>query len=172
MVTKTQFLTVLLSAVLAGFGGGFLAGFIGHVDPASAVQMRGVPAVLEAGEFRLVDIEGRVRAVLGFRSALEPELRVLDLNGNKRVSLGTRNNGYGGIWMYDKQGDLPAVSVVTMEQGPSSLMFYDNGVPRAELGNELGFRELGFKPEDASAPTALKFWKGGAYTGTLHWHAP
>ncbi len=74
--------------------------------------------------------------------------------------------------MYDKQSDLPAVSVVAMEQGSASLMFYDNGVPRAELGNELGFRELGFKPEDPSAPTSLKFWKGGAYTGTLYWHAP
>ena len=34
MAIKMQILTVLLFAVLAGFGGGFLAGLIGHVDPA------------------------------------------------------------------------------------------------------------------------------------------
>lgn len=126
----------------------------------------------EVAKLQLVDTKGRVSAVLEVDSLGLPELRLLDSTGHKRDSLGIRANGYAGIWMYDKQGDLPAVSVVAMEQGSASLMFYDNGVPRAELGNELGFRELGFKPEDPSAPTSLKFWKGGAYTGTLHWHAP
>jgi hypothetical protein len=171
MTTRTQIITVLLG-LLAGFGGGFLAGIVGHVEPASAVQNQGRLAVLEAGEFRLVDEAGRVRAVLGMDSSSLSYLRLLDLDGHKRVSLSI-NAAYqtAGIYLYDDT-DSPKAVLHTYQKGTSSLSFYRNDVPWAELGNELGFQELGFTPNDASAPPSLKFWKGGAFTGTLNWHAP
>lgn len=171
MTSKTQVITVLF-AMLAGFGGGFLAGLVGHVDSVSAVQTQGRLAVLEAGEVRLVDKAGRVRAVLGMDSSSLSFLRLLDLDGHKRVSLSINaSHQTAGIYLYDDTDSLKAV-LHTYQKGTSSLSFYRNDVPWAELGNELGFQELGFTPNDASAPLSLKFWKGGAFTGALHWHAP
>ena len=86
MAKKTQWVTVL-ACILAGFGGGLLAGLMGHLELANAVQAQAHPTILEASEFRVVDKEGRVRAVLGMDSALLSYLRLLDLEGHTRVSL-------------------------------------------------------------------------------------
>lgn len=168
----TQVLGILLG-VMSGFVGGLMAAFIAQTSYAVAVPTGGRASVLETNELRILDESGRARAVLGFRSKTEPEFRLMGEDGHTRVSIGVRANGYGGVWLYDKRGDLPTVSLHGMTQGPSSLMFYDEkGRPHAELGNELGFDELGFKPDDPSTPISLKFWKGSAFTGALFWHAP
>jgi hypothetical protein len=156
--------------LFTGFLGGVLAGTLTQI--VTAAESQRPPRVVEAGEFRLVDKDGRIRAVLGMDNRSISCLRLMDTEGHTRVSLSINAfHETAGMYLYDTK-DNQMVSLHTYQRGTSSLTFYHDAIPQAELGNELGFRQLGFKPNDPSVTPSLKFWKGGVFNGSLVWHAP
>lgn len=94
---------VLIIGGLAGFAGGALASWLLFNDQAVAQDAaRESPPVVSAQEFRLVDQEGKSRAVFAFSADGEPYLAMLHRDGNRIIWLGVSD--HSGLAVHDVGG--------------------------------------------------------------------
>ncbi len=105
--------------------------------------------VVEAQLFRLVDKEGRERAVLGM-SGDGPILRLCEEGGKTRVGLGMTSEG-ASISLHDRAGDL-ALSLTVARKGPGIVM-NDRDRPRLLLSG--GRDSAGLNINDSSGRTTI-----------------
>jgi len=158
---------MLAAAAIAGFMGGIISSNLFSTDTVIAQSTPKSPRIVEANEFRLVDDQGRTRAVLGMDNMLISYLRLQDLNGNTRLSMSVnRFHETSGIFLYGTKDTYHSASMHTLKDGTSSLTFYYDAVPRAALGNELGTNV------NASSTPSLQFWEKGEALGKPLWRAP
>lgn len=89
----------------------------------------GVPEVIRAQKFELVDEEGKVRAVLGLGRDGAPNLDLSDAKGLKRATLALLPDGSPVLMLSDARGEERA----TLTGGRSLTMRDETGGERATL---------------------------------------
>lgn len=72
---------------------------------------------IEAGEFRLVDGEGKVRARI-FLEEDEPKVALFSRDGTKRAAIGLLPTGEAGLALYDDKGKYHFLINVSPEGSP------------------------------------------------------
>lgn len=88
MAKSRVFLLLFLTTILSSGVGSFFATFLLHDQLAFAIDGSRAPSISSAEEFRLVDADGHVRAVLALSSEGEPYLSFLDHHDTRRVWIG------------------------------------------------------------------------------------
>ena len=103
MMLKKEYGMVLILSTAFGLGGGALAAFLSPSGPMVVQEtMNQSPKVISAEEFRLVDTQGKPRALLAFSPDGEPYLTMLDRNDTRRVWLGLSEDS--GLAVNDVEG--------------------------------------------------------------------
>jgi len=100
-MNRTQFTIVLAVVAAAGLLGGALSDWL--KGQSAFAQENGADAVT-AQEFRLVDPEGELRAVLGLRENGMVALVLNDQSGRKRLSVGAGDEG-AAVVIGDEEGE-------------------------------------------------------------------
>ena len=112
--------TCVFISIVAGIMGGMLSSLI-FVDRPVMADMR-FPSVSTAEEFRLVDAQGRLRALLAFSADGEPYLALLDQHETRKVWLGLSKES--GLAIRDIDGKTRVVLSLDGE-GEPTLVFSD-----------------------------------------------
>jgi hypothetical protein len=112
--------TCVFISLVAGIMGGMLSSLI-FVDRPVMADMR-FPSVSTAEEFRLVDAQGRLRALLAFSADGEPYLALLDQHETRKVWLGLSKES--GLAIRDIDGKTRVVLSLDGE-GEPTLVFSD-----------------------------------------------
>jgi len=80
---------LVLAGLLSGVAGGTLSGWLLSITPVVADEPpTQAPKIVTAEEFRLVDSNGHVRALIAFSADGQPYLSLLDQKDTHRVWLG------------------------------------------------------------------------------------
>jgi hypothetical protein len=117
--------------LLSGLIGGVIASFlilgnsvVAQPTPAETPKPMNadIPKTISAQEFRLVDTQGRVRALLAFTEAGQPFLHLRDEFDSYRVWMGISNDT--GVAVRDVDGKTRLLLTVD-EQGEPSLVVRD-----------------------------------------------
>ena len=125
---KTNPRFLILLNLLAGLCGGVLASFcilgssvVAQPIPADTPNMMkaDIPQTISAQECRLVDTNGKTRALLGFSADGQPILHLMDESESARVLLGIAADT--GVKVHDVDGRTRLVLSVD-EQGQPSLV--------------------------------------------------
>ena len=121
MRVKTGPWVVPLIAIVAGFAGGLLAVWLVLGDPVVAEETAGQsPAVVSAQEFRLVDHQGKVRAVLGFSAEEEPYLSLRHRSEASMLWLGLSEES--GLVIHDVDGKTRLILSLDTAGKPSLVL--------------------------------------------------
>jgi hypothetical protein len=113
-----RFNRCILASIVAGVVGGMLSSIILIERPVMA-DMR-FPSVSTAEEFRLVDGQGRLRALLAFSADGEPYLALLDQHENRKVWLGLSKES--GLAIRDIDGKTRLVLSLDGEGEPTLVL--------------------------------------------------
>jgi len=116
----THYKTFLLVSLIAGTVGGILSPLI-FTEKTVLADMR-FPSVSTAEEFRLVDAQGRMRALLAFSADGEPYLALLDQHETRKVWLGLSKES--GLAIRDSDGETRLVLSLD-RKGEPTLVFSD-----------------------------------------------
>ncbi len=112
---------VLIIGGLAGFTGGALATWMLFNDQAVAQDTAKVnPPVVSAQEFRLVDEQGTMRAVLGISADGEPYLAMLHRNSTQIIWLGLAEES--GLAIRDIDGKTRLILSLDTAGEPSLIL--------------------------------------------------
>ena len=121
-MNKKQYLSLLLATIISGLVGG--AGFSWLFSGQQASAQNNPSTVVSAQEFRLVDANGKLRAILSENPMLArgtPSLVFYDTNQKARLSVGTfRASGEPTIELMD-ENEMATISL-TRIQGTTSLL--------------------------------------------------
>ncbi len=112
---------VLIIGGLAGFAGGALAAWLllNNQALAQGVAEERAP-VVSAQEFRLVDQQGKSRAVLGFSADGEPYLAMLHRDGTRIIWLGLSEES--GLAIRDVDGKTRLILSLDTMGEPSMIL--------------------------------------------------
>jgi hypothetical protein len=122
---------LIMLSLLSGLVGGVLATFflvgssvVAQPTPADTTKTMNadIPKTISAQEFRLIDTQGRVRALLAFTEAGQPFLQLRDEFDTYRVWMGISNET--GVAVRDVDGKTRLLLSVD-EQGEPSLVVRD-----------------------------------------------
>ncbi|MFH0811106.1 MAG: hypothetical protein V2A77_11675 [Pseudomonadota bacterium] len=143
-MNKAGYTSVVILALVAGLIGGLVASRLAFV-PAAWAQNR-TPKTIEAEDFRLVDAERNLRALLRVEKGGQPELTLWDTSGMARAALRLNHEQEPVFDMWSKGGvhaaltmvgDVPGMAVYVNGQRRTWLAVV-NGVPRMQLWDEVG----------------------------------
>lgn len=104
-MTKKQCGLIVVLALLAGLVGGLVSSQLFVGQPVFAETAQQNEKVVVAGEFRLVDKQGKTHAVLKFSPSSGPSLAMIDESGRARAALGLLGDGTPFFGMLDKNGE-------------------------------------------------------------------
>ncbi|HKN85502.1 MAG TPA: hypothetical protein VJV04_01445 [Nitrospiraceae bacterium] len=107
-----------LISIIAGTLGGILSPFL-FVEKTVLADMR-FPSVSTAEEFRLVDAQGRMRALLAFSADGEPYLALLDQHETRKVWLGLSKES--GLAIRDIDGETRLVLSLDRKGEPTLVL--------------------------------------------------
>jgi hypothetical protein len=138
-MNKKQYLSLLFAAIISGLFGG--AGF-SWLFSGRQVSAQTNPSTVAAQEFRLVDANGKLRAILSDNQTLArgtPSLVFYDTNQKARLAVGAfRTNGEPSIQLMDE--NEMAAFLLTRFQGTTILQLsnisaepIDGGVARSSV---------------------------------------
>jgi hypothetical protein len=116
----TYYKTYLLVSLMAGALGGILSPLL-FAEKTVLAEMR-FPSISTAEEFRLVDAQGRMRALLAFSADGEPYLALLDQHETRKVWLGLSKES--GLAIRDIDGETRLVLGLD-GKGEPTLVFSD-----------------------------------------------
>lgn len=135
-MNKTQFLSVLLVAVISGLVGG--AGFSWLSSEQKVSAQSSSPAVITAQEFRLVDKDGNLRATLSdnstFSNGETPSLVFYDRSKKSRLAVGSFKTSAPTIEFFDKN-EMSAI-VVSQDDDQSNFVLKHNSIKQIGGGIE------------------------------------
>jgi hypothetical protein len=126
----------ILVSIVAGVVGGMLSSLVFVEKPVMA-DMR-FPSVSTAEEFRLVDAQGRLRALLAFSVDGEPYLALLDQHETRKVWLGLSKES--GLAIRDIDGKTRLVLSLDGEGDPT-LVFSDRQQNTRALSSIVPYAE-------------------------------
>jgi hypothetical protein len=162
-MTRRQYMSVLLVAAITGLlGGGLMNWFGSRVDRAIAEPSR----MVTASEFRLIDGDGRTRALLSLLRG-KPRLIMTDEKGEFRIELGLGVDGQPALWLRDQDGKARAQIGLTGTGSPgleltdgrgrnrTSLGLASNGEPSLLLRDDTGRERLALWQEKGELGLAL-----------------
>lgn len=150
-MTRAQFAIVLAVVAVAGFLGGALSD---RITGRPALAQEGAPKAITAEEFRLVDGEGKLRAVLGLREDGMVSLTFNDQSGRKRASVAA--------------GDEGAAFVVGDEEGEKRMAVgYAEGAPVVILADTTGRDRIALTVADDIPGLVLKDEAGTERAGMM-----
>ena len=92
MKTRENKFMLVWSALAGSVGGAVMTLLLLGAPVVAEEAAKSAPALMSAGEFQLVDKEGKSRAVLAFSAEGDPYLALLDANQNQRIWLGLSAN--------------------------------------------------------------------------------
>lgn len=132
----TQYKIFLLVSILAGTLGGILSPLI-FAEKSVLADMR-FPSISTAEEFRLVDAQGRMRALLAFSGDGEPYLALLDQHETRKVWLGLSKDS--GLAIRDTDGETRLVLSLDRKGEPTLVLSDRQQNTRAlsSLGQDAG----------------------------------
>ncbi len=120
-MNKKQYLSLLFATIISGLFGG--AGFSWLFSGQQASAQNDSSTVVSAQEFRLVDANGKLRAILSENPMLArgtPSLVFYDINQKARIAVGTfRTGGEPSIHLMDE--NEMAAFLLTRFQGKTTL---------------------------------------------------
>lgn len=111
---------IFLGTVLGGCFGGLIATLLSQDRLLFATEIPRLPSVTSAEEFRLVDRNGMLRAVLGLSADGEPYLAFLDGKDTRRLWVGIGQES--GLAVRDIDGKTRLVLGVDRDGEPSLVM--------------------------------------------------
>jgi hypothetical protein len=111
---------VFVGTVLAGCFGGFISTLLFQDRLLFATETPRLPSVTSAEEFRLVDQNGMLRAILGLSADGQPYLAFLDGNETRRVWIGIGQES--GLAVRDIDGKTRLVLSVDRDGEPSLVV--------------------------------------------------
>jgi hypothetical protein len=121
MRVSTGSWTIPLFSLTAGFVGGLLAAWLVLGDVVVAEETVGQgPAVISAKEFRLVDQQGKPRAILGFSAEEQPYLAMLHRSEARIIWLGVSEES--GLAVRDVDGKTRLVLSLDTAGEPSLIL--------------------------------------------------
>lgn len=121
MSGKMGMWVVPLMAIVAGLAGGFLAVWLSLSDPVGAEETAAQsPTVVSAQEFRLVDHQGKVRAVLGLSAEEEPYLSLRHRSEASILWLGLSEES--GLVIHDVDGKTRLILSLDTAGKPSLVL--------------------------------------------------
>ena len=148
-MSRKQFLLTLLVAIISAFLGGALS--VWFLMPQSVLAQDGVPKVIEAQEFRVVDEEGQVKAKLvvledGNASLIllgdTPMLSFWDQSLNDRMMIGIFPDQQPGLIISDKEGNTRLTLSLGREGEPYLKLQDKAGDKTAELTVGINVRSV------------------------------
>ena len=104
-MNKKQCSLMVVVALFAGLVGGIVSSQLFMGQPIFAQAARQDEQVVVAGEFGLVDKQGKTRAVLKFSPGTGPILAMIDEGDNVRAALGLVKDGSPFLGMLDQNGE-------------------------------------------------------------------
>lgn len=120
MIGKDHRVTFVLN-LAAGLAGGLLSAWLFVGSPVVAQEETSqVAKVLASEEFRLVDRQGRLRALLSFSPEGEPYLALLDEQDTRRVWLGLSRDS--GLAVRDADGRTRLILSLDPDGEPSLVV--------------------------------------------------
>ena len=131
-----RYKTCIFVSIVAGVVGGLLSSLVFVEKPVMA-DMR-FPSVSTAEEFRLVDAQGRLRALLAFSVDGEPYLALLDQHETRKVWLGLSKES--GLAIRDIDGKTRLVLSLDGE-GEPTLVFSDRQQNTRALSSIVPYAE-------------------------------
>lgn len=183
-MTRKQFFLTLSVAIISGVLGGALS--VWFLMPQSVLAQEGVPELIEAREFRVVDGEGRIRARLGHDTYGSTQLLFFDETGEDRIILALGISGPFlqlqesstgpaaslsldslGFWQSQlRPGNF--ISLALSDNGPMLRLVDEDGTLRAALGTtELKHSNTG--STEIRATSSLVLFNE---EGNVVWSAP
>ena len=73
--------------------------------PAPSAESSGIPDVVQAKRFELLDDDGEVRAVLGSLGNGSPHLILSDEHGRMRAAVALSKSGFPRVLLFDEEGN-------------------------------------------------------------------
>ena len=139
---RREVLLLVALTVVAGLVGGALSNRVFMARIATAQEAEQQRKVITAEEFRLVDEDGRARAVLTLGSKGNVSISFYDRYDESRVELGLSPEGQpilklldqGSLEFLDKNGQIRVKVDVTYDGSPSLRLYDEDGRSRAALG--------------------------------------
>ena len=121
MKTRESKLMLVWSALAGSVGGTVMTLLLMGAPVVAEEAAKSSPTLMSAGEFQLVDKDGKPRAILAFSAEGEPYLALLDVNQSQRVWLGLSANP--GLAIKDtKEGKTRAILSLDDATGQPSLV--------------------------------------------------
>jgi hypothetical protein len=105
--------------MLAALAAGWFGGVLGRTAPFEALAQ--TQTLVRAGEMRLVDADGRTKALLTLIKG-QPRLLLLDDRGEFRIVVGLSDAGRPEVQLKDETGRTRAEMSVTGKNAPALLM--------------------------------------------------
>jgi hypothetical protein len=135
-MNKTQYLSLLLAAIISGLTGG--AGFSWFFSEQKVSAQSNSPTVITAQEFRLVDKDGNLRAALSdnstFSNGETPSLVLYDRNKKSRLAVGSFKTSVPTIEFFDKN-EMSAI-VLAQDDDQSIFVLKHNSIKQIGGGVE------------------------------------
>jgi hypothetical protein len=139
---RAQFAVVLVVVAVGGLVGGALSDRL-KGRPVYAQEGGAAGKVVETQEFRIVDAEGRTRAVVGLDADGISGLTLIDAAGQVRCSLGYLAGGTSALALTDTEGKVRAYVGLEANGSPRLTFSDDAGLGRLALGVDRGLSGLG-----------------------------
>jgi hypothetical protein len=139
---RREVLLIIALTVVAGVVGGALSNRVFMARTAAAQEAEQQRKVITAEEFRLVDEDGKIRAVLVAGSKGDISINFYDRYDENRATLGLSSEGQpvlklfdqGSLEFADKNGQIRVRVDVAYDGSPSLRLYDEDGRSRAALG--------------------------------------
>lgn len=153
-MSKTQYLSLLLAAIISGLIGG--AGFSWFSAEQKVSAQTDSPAVITAQEFRLVDKDGKLRAIFSDDPTVSkgetPSLVFYDRNKKSRLAIGSFKTSVPTIEFLDKN-EMGAIVLAQADEG-SNFVLKHNSIKQNSNGTETKSAAALWLTKDNNKPGA------------------
>ena len=132
---RRQYLLLVALTVIAGLIGGAVSSWILMAKTAGVQETQKHEKVVTAEEFRVIDEEGKTRAMLAMLPDGSPNLVLFDNDLTPRVQIAVSAIGAPGILCFDKSGYKGAIASIGLLYGdtPSIGLIDSDGNNRIQL---------------------------------------
>ncbi len=131
-MSKKQYLSLLLTMMISGLVGG--SGFNWFFSETKVLSQSNTSAVVTAQEFRLVDKDGNLRAILSENPSVTngemPSLVLYDKNNKARLAFGSFKTDVPTIALFD-ENEMSAF-LVNQDKDRSNLILKQNSLKKTE----------------------------------------
>jgi hypothetical protein len=135
-MSKAKFGFLVFAVIVSGLIGGL---FSGRILVPQVALAQGSAKVIEAGEIRIVDKDGKSRAVLALGEGGEPGLKFYDIYGKVRASLELGAYDVPSLILYE-QGEIKRATFQGKKGEPFLIMHDSTGNPAFSFVSTVSYQ--------------------------------